>query len=100
MNTLRIVVGMVLTGLLSVNAMASDVSIIAEGSSLHSANGFSFDGNDLLYVASGPGSQLVVMDAHGKVLDRFGSANGAQGLDDVAVAPDGTVYWTEIFSGK
>jgi sugar lactone lactonase YvrE len=76
------------------------VEIIAGGSSLHSANGFSFDGNDRLYVASGPGSQLVVMDRHGKVLDRFENADGAHGLDDVAVAPDGSVYWTEPFSGK
>lgn len=92
---------MVLASLLTVNVSASgNVGIIAEGSSLHSANGFSFDGNDRLYVASGPGSQLVVMDRHGKVLDRFENADGAQGLDDVAVAPDGSVYWTEPFSGK
>jgi len=99
MNKLRIMGSMVLTGLLSVNVMASEVGIIAEGSNLHSANGFSFDGNDRLYVASGPGSQLVVMDVHGKVLDRFDNADGVDGADDVAVAPDGTVYWTEPFSG-
>lgn len=40
------------------------------------------------------------MDRQGKILDRFGSADGAQGLDDVAVAPDGNVYWTEPFSGQ
>lgn len=101
MNVLRIMSGIALAGLFAVNVMASEnVGIIAKGSNLHSANGFSFDGNDRLYVASGPGSQLVVMDEHGKVLDRFGSADGAHGLDDVAVAPDGTVYFTEPFSGK
>ena len=99
MNALRIMVVMALAGLLTSNAIASNVEIIASGSSLHSANGFSFDGSDRLYVASGPGSQLVVMDKHGKVLDRFEDVDGAQGLDDVAVAPDGNVYWTEPFTG-
>ena len=90
-----------LAGLLAFNAMASgNVDVIAQGSSLHSANGFSFDSQDRLYVGSGPGSQLVVMDRHGKVLHRFENADGVQGLDDVAVAPDGTVYWTEPFTGK
>ncbi len=90
-----------LAGLLPLSATASgNVAIIAKGSSLHSANGFSFDSEDRLYVASGPGSQLVVMDKHGTVLERLGNADGAQGLDDVAVAADGNVYWTEPFSGK
>lgn len=40
------------------------------------------------------------MDGHGRVLDRFDNADGVHGLDDVAVAPDGNVYWTEPFSGK
>ena len=92
---------MALASLLTFNGMTSgNVEIIAGGSSLHSANGFSFDSNDRLYVASGPGSQLVVMDSHGKVLDRFENVEGVQGLDDVAVAPDGTVYWTEPFTGR
>lgn len=101
MNAPGILGWMALASLLAVNGGASgNVGIIAGGSSLHSANGFSFDGNDRLYVASGPGSQLVVMDRHGKVLDRIENADGAHGLDDVAVAPDGNVYWTEPFSGR
>jgi sugar lactone lactonase YvrE len=101
MNAPGILGGVVLASLLAFDVRASDdVAIIARGASLHSANGFTFDANDLLYAASGPGSQLVVMDKQGKILDRFGSADGAQGLDDVAVAPDGNVYWTEPFSGQ
>jgi sugar lactone lactonase YvrE len=100
MNALRIMGGLAFASLLAFDVMAAgNVEVIAGGSSLHSANGFSFDSNDRLYVASGPGSQLVVMDKHGKVLDRFGNADGVQGLDDVAVAPDGNVYWTEPFTG-
>ena len=99
MNARRILGIMALASLPASSVIASDVKIIATGSSLHSANGFTFDGNDRLYVASGPGSQLVVMDKQGKVLDRFENADGVQGPDDVAVAPDGTVYWTEVFSG-
>jgi sugar lactone lactonase YvrE len=101
MNALRILGGIALASLLASNVTASgNVKIIASGSSLHSANGFSFDGSDRLYVGSGPGSQLVVMDKHGKVLDRFENVDGAHGVDDVAVAPDGNVYWTEPFSGQ
>ncbi|HEX7186365.1 MAG TPA: hypothetical protein VF756_31375 [Thermoanaerobaculia bacterium] len=101
MNVPRIISGMALASLLAFNVTASEnVKIIASGSSLHSANGFSFDSNDRLYVGSGPGSQLVVMDKHGRVLDRFENADGVHGADDVAVAPDGNVYWTEPFSGQ
>lgn len=101
MNASRIVGGMALACLLAFNVSASgDVEIIARGASLHSANGFSFDRDDRLYVGSGPGSELVVMDRHGKVLDRLGSAEGVHGLDDVAAAPDGSIYWTEPFTGK
>src|SRR5262245_49046843 len=101
MNAMRIVGGMALAGLLPFSALASDnVNIIARGSSLHSANGFTFDSQDRLVVASGPGSQLVMMDKNGKVLDRIENAEGVQGLDDVAVAPDGTIYWTEPFTAQ
>lgn len=101
MKALRILSGMVFASLLASSVIASgNVKIIAHGSSLHSANGFSFDSSDRLYIASGPGSQLVVMDQHGKVLDRVENVDGAHGLDDVAVAPDGNVYWTEPFTGK
>src|SRR5918992_4162114 len=100
MNTPRTIGGIALASLLAFTATASgEVEIIAKGSSLRSANGFSFDSNDRLWVANGPGSQLVVMDKQGNILDRFRNADGAQGLDDVAVAADGTVYWTERFSG-
>jgi sugar lactone lactonase YvrE len=102
MSALRMIGGMALASLLASDvAMASgNVEIIAEGSSLQSANGFSFDSRDHLYVASGPGSHLVVMDRHGKVLDRLDNADGVQGPDDVAVAADGTVYWTEPFTSR
>jgi len=101
MKAARILGAVALAGLLASGATASgEVGIIARGSSLHSANGFSFGGDGLLYVASGPGSQLVVMDRNGRILDRFGAADGVHGVDDVAVAPEGSVYWTEPFSGK
>lgn len=101
MNASRTMGWLALASLLAFSGMASgNVEIIARGSSLHSANGFSFDSNDRLYVASGPGSQLVVMDRHGRILDRFENAGGAQGPDDVAVAPDGSVYWTEPFTAQ
>lgn len=100
MNVFRIMSVTALASLLAFNAVASEnVKVIVRGSNLHSANGFSFDSNDLLYIASGPGSQLVVTDKQGKIIDRVENADGAEGLDDVAVAPDGNVYWTEPFAG-
>jgi sugar lactone lactonase YvrE len=103
MNASRLMGALALASLLPLPAMASGgvhVDVIARGASLHSANGFTFDRHDRLWVASGPGSQLVVMDRQGKVLDRIVNAEGVESLDDVVVAPDGTVYWTEIFSGQ
>lgn len=101
MNAWRILGGMALASLLASNVIAAgNVKIIADGSSLQSANGFAFDSSDRLYVASGPGSRLVVMDRNGKILDRFENVDGVQGLDDVAVASDGNVYFTEPFTAK
>ena len=36
----------------------------------------------------------------GEVLQRLGADQGVTGPDDVAIAPDGTLYWTNYSSGE
>ena len=56
------------------------------------------DGN--VYVASVGGDEITVHDTqNGKVLDRLGPESGVRGPDDLFIADDGTIYWTEILTG-
>ncbi len=65
------------------------------------SNGINFDSDDILYVTSIMNSEIVLLDREtGEVLERLGAAQGANGPDDVAIAPDGTIYWTNYSSGE
>lgn len=65
------------------------------------SNGITIDSDDILYVTSILNSEIVLMDREtGEVLQRLGAAQGVTGPDDVAVAPDGTLYWTNYGSGE
>ena len=65
------------------------------------SNGINFDGDDILYVTSILNSEIVLMDREtGEVLQRLGADQGVNGPDDVAIAPDGTLYWTNYSSGE
>jgi sugar lactone lactonase YvrE len=65
------------------------------------SNGINFDSDDILYVTSILKSEIVLMDREtGEVLQRLGAGEGVKGPDDVAVAPDGTLYWTNYSSGE
>lgn len=64
------------------------------------ANGLAFrDG--LLWVADLNGGQIVVVDpANGAILARYGKAQGISATpDDLAVARDGSVWWTGFDTG-
>ncbi|GAB6043934.1 SMP-30/gluconolactonase/LRE family protein [Endothiovibrio diazotrophicus] len=82
-------------------ADAARVQVIARGSNLHMANGIDFGGPDgRLYVVSGPGSRISVMNRRsGNVLHQYDQSQFIYGSDDVAVAPDGTLFFTNIFDG-
>jgi sugar lactone lactonase YvrE len=68
---------------------------------LAGANGLVFDRNDRLYVGSVGGREIVRMDANsGRILARFGPGEGFEGADDVALGPDGAVYYTALFTGE
>jgi sugar lactone lactonase YvrE len=65
------------------------------------SNGINFDRDDTLYVTSILNSEIVLMDREtGEVLQRLGTDQRVTGPDDVAVAPDGTLYWTNYLSGE
>jgi sugar lactone lactonase YvrE len=53
-----------------------------------------------VYVAIALRSQILVFDSSGAIVDRLGPEQGVDAPDDVAVAADGTVYWTEPVTGR
>ena len=76
------------------------VKAIAGKNQFLGANGISIDDNDLLHVASCIGCNITVMKPNGKIVRRYGLADGVENPDDVAFAKDGTMYWTELFTGN
>lgn len=75
-----------------------EVGRAAETNSLNGIYVSSFDGN--VYVASVGGDEITVHDPNsGRLLDRIGPERGVRGPDDVFIADDGTIYWTEILTG-
>jgi sugar lactone lactonase YvrE len=82
-------------------AQQKSVQILAQGSPIHGANGLMFDGNDRLYIASVGGREILVMDPNtGQILDRLGLDEGVESPDDLTFGPDGSLYWTALFSGE
>ena len=75
---------------------------VARSSPTNSLNGIYVspaDGN--VYVASVGGDEITVHHPRsGRILDRIGRERGVNGPDDVFIADDGTIYWTEILTGR
>ena len=79
----------------------ADDRALVQGSPLHGANGIMFDANDQLYIASVFGREIVVMDPEtGEITDILGVAQGVEGPDYLTFGPDGSLYWTAIFTGE
>ena len=73
---------------------------LVRGASIAGAHGLAFDDAGNLLVASVAGAELVVLDPDsGEILDRIGAERGIQGPDDVALAPDGSLYATNFLTG-
>ena len=66
-----------------------------------STNGISFAPDGTLYVANVFGTTITQIDPKsGDILSRLTPADGVLFPDDVLVADDGTIYWTEIALGQ
>ncbi len=66
-----------------------------------STNGISFAPDGTLYVANVFGATITQIDPEsGGTLNQLTAADGVLFPDDVFVADDGTIYWTEIAIGQ
>jgi len=88
--------------LTAVNAKSqkSILKTLVKGAALNAANGIDVGPDGNLYIASVNGQNITVMNKNsGKIINRFGPANGVLGPDDLTFGPDGTLYWTDILTG-
>ena len=78
--------------------------ILVRGAAIQGANGLAVDHAGRLLVASVWGQQITAVDrSTGRILQRYGPVvNGVQlgTPDDVAVGPDGSIYYTDIMGGN
>ncbi|TFV93623.1 hypothetical protein E4S40_15380 [Algoriphagus kandeliae] len=76
------------------------VKEIATGSPLKGANGINFGPDGNLYIGTVNSQEIIVMNSqNGKILNRLGPNEGVTTPDDLAFGPDGSLYWTDIFTG-
>ncbi len=75
---------------------AEPVALLAAGAEIAGANGLFFDAQDRLWVASVAGGIFVVDPDSGDTLERYPDASA----DDLTIAPDGTVYFTDVLNGQ
>lgn len=82
-------------------AQAKKDPVFADGGVLAgSTNGISFAPDGTLWVANVFGATITQIDPeNGDVLSQLTAADGVFFPDDVIVADDGTIYWTEIVLG-
>jgi sugar lactone lactonase YvrE len=77
------------------------IRLLARPAPIPGANGIVFDEGDQLYVGSVGGREIVKLDPNsGRILARFGPDQGFEGADDVALGPDGAIYYTALFTGE
>ena len=80
--------------------LAATVTVLAQGSPLHGANGVIFGPDGRLYVASVSSSVVAAVDPEsGAILERWGPEEGVNGPDDLTFGADGSMYWTDIAVG-
>jgi sugar lactone lactonase YvrE len=75
--------------------------ILVRGAPIHGANGLAVLGKGPLLVASANGGELLVVNRFtGAIVNRLGHEDDVDAPDDVAVGPDGSIYWTDIQVGE
>lgn len=68
------------------------------GAPFHGVHGLRFDSHGLLHVGSVIGQSIFTIDVDSRVVERLvGPPEGM--ADDIAIAPDGTMFWTAIEDG-
>jgi len=88
------------TGLAMPAAAKKDPVFVDGGILAGSTNGISFAPDGTLYVANVFGQSITQIDPEtGAVISKLTPANNVFFPDDVFVAADGTIYWTEIALG-
>lgn len=90
--------------LTNINAKKKDSKVlvkeIASGSPIKGANGINFGPDGNLYIGAVNSQEIIVMNSqNGKILNRLGPNEGVTTPDDLAFGPDGSLYWTDIFTG-
>jgi sugar lactone lactonase YvrE len=81
-------------------------TVLAEGADISGGvNGITIDKSDplnnQLYAASFFGGKIYRIDReNGDILEEFGSEMGVEMPDDLIVGPDGSLYWTEVWTGE
>lgn len=79
---------------------ASVVETVLRSAPIYGANGLAIDNNDHLVIAAINPKAVYVMDtATGAILKTYRHPTLLSGPDDVTIAKDGTIYYTDIFSG-
>ncbi|OOG70764.1 hypothetical protein B0E43_18415 [Algoriphagus sp. A40] len=74
---------------------------IVKGAALKGTNGVNFGPDGNLYIGSVNGQEIIVMNKQtGKILKQLGPEVGVTTPDDLAFGPDGSLYWTDIFTGE
>lgn len=80
---------------------SSAVETVLRSTPLYGTNGLAIDNDDHLVIACINPKAIVVMDTDtGKILKTYRHPTLISGPDDVTIAKDGTIYYTDIFSGN
>jgi len=79
----------------TVDAKTFEVKLYLKSHKLQGPNGLDFDSKGRLIVASWGGGKLLRVNGEIETL-----AAGFENLDGVAVAPDGTIYFSDFSAGK
>lgn len=81
-------------------AQTPPAKVLARGAPLAGANGMMFDAQNRLHVASVGSRSIFVLDPeNGTILEQYGPDAGVESPDDLAFGPDGSLYWTALFTG-
>ncbi len=86
---------------LAAPTFATGIRVLVDGAPIQGSNGLAVGPDGHLYVASVAGREITVVNRFtGAVIDRLGAEIGVEAPDDVAFGPDGSLYWTGIFTGE